>query len=323
MNNSMKWHEVILNTTNEAYEAMSHMLISIGSSGLAIEEVDRQGDEQKRGRFFSLPKQTDEPSPYLQKNRPLVCLRAFFPETKDIKNITKLINEKIATISKYLYTGDTFFDIKEINEEDWAESWKKHYKPIRIAKKAVVKPSWYDYKNRHNRIIIELDPGMAFGTGTHETTRLCAVLLEKYLKKSDRVIDVGCGSGILSILAAKLGADKVVAVDIDETAVKIAKENCTINHVNNKINVSNGELKDIKDTYASVVVANIIADIIIDLKEELQKRLQKDKILIVSGIIKERMQDVIKTFDNKGFEYIEKKEKGEWVAIVFKCTGSL
>ena len=162
-----------------------------------------------------------------------------------------------------------------------------------------------------------------FGTGTHETTRLCSQLLEKYVREEDKVIDVGCGTGILSIIAVKLGASHAQAVDIDEVAVRVSRENCTINNVSERITVTRGVLADLKPQKADIIVANIIADVVIGLSGLIPQYLRRGGILLTSGIIKERKQDVIEAYTTLGFELVSVDEMGEWVAIVFKCPDSL
>jgi ribosomal protein L11 methyltransferase len=210
-----------------------------------------------------------------------------------------------------------------VDDEDWSTAWKKYYKPFHISDSVVIKPSWEDYDKKDGEIIIELDPGMAFGTGTHETTRLCSQLLERHVRKGDTLIDVGCGTGILSIIAVKLGAAKATAIDIDDVAARVTGENCAINGVSDSIDVRKGVLADIEPFKADLVVANIIADVVIKLSEPMPQYLKKGGILLTSGIIRERREDVVKAYTGLGFEVISIDEMGEWVAIVFKCPDSL
>jgi len=211
----------------------------------------------------------------------------------------------------------------EVNDEDWSNAWRKYYKPFRLSERIMVKPSWEEFEAGAEDIVIELDPGMAFGTGTHETTKMCAVLVDKYINKDDVVMDIGCGTGILSIVAAKLGASEVVAVDVDEVAVKVTKENCRVNGTDGVVDAFKGTILDIKDIKADLIVANIIADVIIDMAKDLSKYLKADGIFITSGIIKERKQQIIEEYQKYGFYLVESMENGEWVAMVFKCRDSL
>ena len=182
----------------------------------------------------------------------------------------------------------------------------------------VVKPSWEDYEKQEGDLIIELDPGMAFGTGTHETTSMCIRELENYVDETKTVFDIGCGSGILAIAAAQLGAKEVVAGDLDEVAVKVSKENCEINRVSDKVVVKHGSLFEVVDSKADVIVANIIADIIKILAKDVSKFLKEDGVFISSGIILAKIDEVCEALEENGFEIVKVERLGEWSAIVSK-----
>lgn len=179
--------------------------------------------------------------------------------------------------------------INTVDDEDFAETWKKYYKPIKIGNRILIKPSWEEYTLDENDILIELDPGMAFGTGTHETTAMCTEALEKYVKPEDIVYDIGCGSGILSIVAAKLGAKKVVGVDLDELCVKVSNENIVLNHVKQIVEIKKGNLLDVVEGKANIIVSNIIAEIIASMTKDLKHYLVDNGIFITSGIIIEKI----------------------------------
>lgn len=314
----MKWIEIRVVTTEEANDAISEMFTSIGAGGVAIEDPnDIRKEISKAG---SLDYADDE---FLRSLGSDVVVKAYFPGTANITELSELIKEKIRFISNFLDTGKGYDGYLEINEEDWANGWKKYYKPVKISERIVIKPSWEQYEAQDDEIIVELDPGMAFGTGTHETTKLCVQMLEKYLNKGDTVIDVGCGTGILSIAALKLGAESVTAVDVDEVAVRVTKENCAINGVAEKVEAFAGELKDIKVFKADIVVANIIANVIINISEIVNDYLKAGGYFITSGIIKERKQEVADAYIRQGFTCEGTLELGEWVAMVFKCRNSL
>ena len=202
----------------------------------------------------------------------------------------------------------------KVNEEDWANNWKKYYKPTKIGKNIIVKPIWEEYE-ANGEMIIELDPGMAFGTGTHETTRMCVEALEENVKGDTTVFDIGTGSGILAIAAAKLGAKKVIGVDLDPVAVDSAKENVSFNDLNN-IEILYGNLMDVVTGKADLVVANIIAEIIVVLAEDVKNFLVPGGLFITSGIIRERRELVETKLKEKGFKIKEVKEQGEWLCII-------
>jgi ribosomal protein L11 methyltransferase len=312
----MKWTEIRIKTTEEACDAVSEMLTTIGAGGVVIEDPN-----EIRRHLESLDSPDYADQSILDPLGSDVTVKAYFDQERDPGELAAEIRERLKTISRFLYVGKGSTEYETVDDEDWSESWKKHYKPFHISKSVVVKPSWEEYAAIDGDIIIELDPGMAFGTGTHETTRLCAQLLESYVKKGDHVVDVGCGTGILSIIAYKLGASRVDAVDIDETAVRTAKENCAVNGAEHGVSVRRGVLSDLPRVKADIVAANIIADVIIDLSGIVGGYLEEGGILIVSGIIRDRKQEVIKVYDGKGFELAEMREMGEWVAMVFRWQG--
>ena len=214
-------------------------------------------------------------------------------------------------------TGVAKVESEKMFEEDWANNWKKYYKPTKVGEKIVVKPIWEEYDAQGEELVVELDPGMAFGTGTHETTRMCIQSLEKYVKEDSTVFDVGCGSGILAIAAAKLGSKMAVGVDLDPVAVESAKENVGYNNLEN-IQILYGNLVEVIDRKADIVVANIIAEVICILTEDVKRVLKDNGYFITSGIIHDRVDMVTKKLEETGFEVIEINKDGEWNCIVAK-----
>lgn len=314
----MKWNEIIIRTTEEACDAISEMLTSIGAGGVAIE------DPNDIRREIEKPNTLDYADPeFLNSLGEDVVIKAYFPGENNIEGLIELIKKKINLISAFLNTGAGYTGYSEVDELDWANAWKKHYKPLHVTNNIVIKPSWEIYDKKDKEIVVELDPGMAFGTGTHETTRMCIQLIEKYMKKGDTVIDLGCGTGILSIVAAKLGARHVTSVDIDEVAVRVTRENCAINNVSEYIDCFAGVLDDIRRDKADLVVANIIANVIIDISKTIPYYVKTNGYFITSGIIKERKQEVIDAYESYDFICEETIEDGEWVAMSFRCQGSL
>lgn len=207
--------------------------------------------------------------------------------------------------------------VSGVNEEDWANSWKAYYKPIKIGERIVIVPAWEKYTAEEGEIVVRMDPGMAFGTGTHETTRLVIKLLEKYIKNGMRVADVGCGSGILAICASKLGAGECKAYDIDPVAVKVANENikdsgltnvtCDVSDLLKQVDKSGG-------TY-DVICANIVADIIIRMMPDVGALMNENSVILASGIIVERSEDVINGFEEHGFKIVERIDENGWCAL--------
>jgi len=314
----MKWLEVRIKTTQEACDAVSEMLTSLGAGGVLIEDPnDIRMQLESPG---SLDYADEE---FLKSLGSDVVVKAYFGSGYEKDALIGQINEKLDFISGFLDTGKGYDGCAYVDDEDWSTAWKKYYKPFHLSERIVVKPSWEEYSPRDNEIVIIMDPGMAFGTGTHETTQMCAALLEKYMKGGDTVIDVGCGTGILSIIAAKLGASGVKAVDIDDTAVKVSLENCRLNMVEDRVEVFGGVLEDLEKKKADIVVANIIADVIVGLANHLPSYLKQGGLFITSGIIRERRQDVVDAYNRAGFVLADEREMGEWVAMVFKWENSL
>jgi ribosomal protein L11 methyltransferase len=314
----MKWNEIKIKTSEEAYDAISYMLTSIGAGGVAIEDPNDIRKEIQKPN--SLDYADEELLNSLGED---VVIKAYFPGETNVSEIIALIKEKLTYINNFLNVGEGYIGYCEVDDEDWSTSWKKYYKPFELTDGLVVKPTWEKYDNKNDEIVIDLDPGMAFGTGTHETTKMCAVFLHKYLKSGYSVIDVGCGSGILSIISCKLGASRVTAVDIDEVAVKVTKENCEINRVDHSVTAFKGVLTDIKNEKADMIIANIISDVIIDLSSNIPGYLKEGGLFIASGIIKERKDEVFKKYLSEGFKCEETIEMGEWVAMALRCPGSL
>ena len=211
---------------------------------------------------------------------------------------------------------DATITVSGVNEEDWANSWKEYYKPIKIGEKIVIVPAWEKYTQQEGEIIVRMDPGMAFGTGTHETTRLVIKLLEKYIKDDMRVADVGCGSGILAICASKLGAKECKAYDIDPVAVKVANENIKDSGLTNVTCEVSDLLRQVdKSEPYDVICANIVADIIIRMMPDVGAFMNESSVILASGIIIERSQDVISAFEAHGFKIIERVDENGWCAL--------
>lgn len=208
-------------------------------------------------------------------------------------------------------------DLDGCSEEDWMHNWKKYFKPIPVGEKILIRPVWEEEYEADGRVVLNLEPGIAFGTGTHETTRLCLELIEKYLKPDSSFLDMGCGSGILSVAALLLGADSAVGVDIDPLAVKTAVENAKLNHVENRFEAVCGNLTEKISGKFHVIAANIVADIVIALSLDAPRYMYEDTVFIISGIVDIREQDVLAEV-TKQFEVMERKEEKGWVAMALR-----
>lgn len=305
------WIEIKIITSSDALEPVSGIFYSLDVKGVAIEDpndIKLKAQNPLSWDFADFN--------IFEFGENAAVVKGYFSEEEDIDNIKNIISAKLDELREMgLNIGEGRLVTASVNEEDWSTSWKKYYKPIKLGDKIVIKPTWEDYTINEGEIIIELDPGMAFGTGTHETTAMCIEMLEKHLKAGDIVFDIGTGSGILAITSSKLGASNVVGVDLDEVAVKAAIENVETNKLNN-VEILYGDLTNVLTGKANIVVANIIAEVIIGLTETVKPFIVKNGLFITSGIIRDRKNDVLDALNISGYRIIEVKEKGEWVAIV-------
>ena len=204
------------------------------------------------------------------------------------------------------------------NDEDWQDEWKKYFHTVNITDNIVIKPSWDEYEPSDNEIVVEIDPGLAFGTGTHETTSLCVEFLEKYAQNKKKLLDIGCGSGILMLIGKKLGVEKVVGIDIDEKVNDVVLENFSKNGINDNFQVIIGNLVDNVNKKYDLVVSNILVDVLEKLLEDIEKALEKGAIVIFSGILNEKEEAFLKKAKNYNLKQIDRKDKNNWVSLVFK-----
>ena len=309
----MKWYEISIYTEEKAIEIISDILMTEGAGGVEILNPREFREYMKASIYKEL---SDDTLKELVGDE--IVLKAYFSSTSNIEELKKRINNSLIEANQFI-AFDFKLEDKLKDESEWADKWKEYYKPFNISDKVVIKPTWEGYSPKNNDVVVEIDPGMAFGTGIHETTKMCAQIIESHIFESCEVLDLGCGTGILSIIAAKLGAKEVLAADIDLAAVEASQNNCLINNVNNKVNVIKSELKDIAPHSYDIVVINIIADVIIDISPLIRDYIKKGGKLILSGIIKERKQDVIECFSKLGYIVKDEKNMGEWVAILLNA----
>ena len=307
------WIEIRVITSSEAIEPISGIFYGLNSQGVAVEDPNDLLTRDQGPLTWDFADIN-----VLEHKGEFAVVKAYFSADENLEKIVEITKEKIQELQDMgIDIGKGIVECEKIKEEDWANNWKKYYKPSNITDRIVVKPMWEEYEPKNSELVIELDPGMAFGTGTHETTRMCVKALEKYVEKDSTVFDVGCGSGILAIAAAKLGAKLALGVDLDPVAVESAKENVGLNDLDN-IEILEGNLLDVIDGKADIVVANIIAEIICILTDDVSKALNKGGLFITSGIIHERVDMVTSKLDECGFEVMEVNKDGEWNCIVAK-----
>ncbi|MFE6167609.1 50S ribosomal protein L11 methyltransferase [Viridibacillus arvi] len=308
----MKWSELSIHTTSEAVEAISNILHEAGASGVVIEDSEDYGKERadQFGEIYAL-----NPKDFPKDG---VIVKAYLAETSFLGETVEEIKVAINNLVNYdINIGHNEVTINEVNEEDWATAWKKYYHPVKISNRFTIVPTWEDYEPvNSDELIIELDPGMAFGTGTHPTTVLCLQALEKTIKDTDSVVDVGTGSGVLAIGAALLGAKHVHALDLDEVAVRSAIENVQLNKVEDSIDVMQGNLLDTVKEPADVVVANILAEVIMTFTDDAYTIVKPGGLFITSGIIEPKKDDVKASLVKAGFIIEEVMMMEDWVAII-------
>ncbi len=246
----------------------------------------------------------------LNADKTVASVSVYLPADSGTADTLSFLKERFTTLEI-----DAKITISGVNEEDWANSWKAYYKPIEIGEKIVIVPAWEKYDAPEGRHVVRMDPGMAFGTGSHETTRLVIGLLEKYIKGGERVLDVGCGSGILAICAAKLGAKECKAYDIDAVAVKVARENIADSGLDNVTCDTSDLLHGVQNGEYDVICANIVADIIIRMTPDVGEFMSDRSVILASGIISERADEVVSVFEQHGFKIIERAEENGWCAL--------
>ncbi len=308
----MKWTELSILTTNEAVEAVSNILHEAGASGVVIED-SKELTKERIDQFGEIYALNPEDFP---KNG--VVVKAYLSATSFLAETVEEIKLAIANLVNFdINIGENILTLCEVDEEDWATAWKQYYHPVKISERFTIVPTWEEYKPvSTDELIIELDPGMAFGTGTHPTTVMCLQALENVVSKNDTVIDVGTGSGVLSIGAAMLGAEKVHALDLDEVAVTAARENVELNKVDDVVQVFHGNLLDTVKEPADVVVANILAEIIVTFTDDAYSIVKPGGVYVTSGIIGAKKDEVKEALENSGFTIEEVLMMEDWVAII-------
>lgn len=325
----MEWIEVFVATSQMGLEPVEGVLYQCGLNGLMIH------DEADFAEFLENPNREWDyvANELVEEKQEQTTGITFFvrdnlygrEQLSQIKSALQSVKET----EKELDLGSLEVTMKNVAEEDWANNWKKYFKPFPVGDKIMIKPSWEELPAQTDKIILKIDPGHIFGTGTHETTQLCMELIEKYVKKDDMVLDIGCGSGILSIASLLLDAKEADAVDIDPNAIQIAYENSDRNDIDrSRYHVKAGNILEDKELQASysgkkydLVAANIVADVIIALTKQVPDYIKDGGIFLCSGIITERKEDVLEALKAANFAVLDIKEKTSWVAIATRYEG--
>lgn len=314
----MKWIRFTIDTHVDAVDMLSYMLDEIGVEGIEIEDHLPLSEEDKKKMFVDIL-----PDPEENDNTAKVHFY-MEPEQCDPEKMMLQVQDLLQEVREFCEIGKGTISLSETEDKDWINNWKTFFKPFRAADHIVIKPTWEEYtKEREEDILIEIDPGIAFGTGSHETTKLCIQALDKYIKPGDSVLDVGCGSGILSIAALGLGAGHATAIDIDEAAVKVAAENMEINHIApEKYSLLSGnlmedtELKKKAGKGHDIIIANILADVIMPLTGIIRPHLKEGGLYITSGIIDMKEAEVYDTLLEHGFEILHIEHMKEWCCFI-------
>lgn len=316
----MKWKKFTLTTTTEAVDLVSSMFDEIGIEGIEIEDNIPLTEAETKGMFIDI-------LPELPPDEGVAKVSFYLEPDSDIDGMLKRVEEGLTELSMFTDLGECTIASGETEDKDWINNWKQYFKPFTV-EDILIKPTWEEIPEKHkDKLLIEIDPGTAFGTGQHETTQLCIRQLRKYVTPETTLLDVGTGSGILGITALKLGAKEVFGTDLDENAIIAVKENMEANDIPvEKFKVLQGNIIDDRAIQEEagfekydVVVANILADIIILLQKEISVHMKKDAIFITSGIINMKEEAVKKAFEeNDAFELVETTYQGEWVSITVR-----
>lgn len=322
----MQWLCVSIYTTSEGIESLSDGLCELGVGGVEVEDKNEFEDFLENNRQYW--DYVDEE--LREKMSGETRVKIYLSDDEEGRTMLSMVENYLSSLkntdSKNIY-GSLRTEIDTMREEDWENNWKQYFKPIYVGDRLVIKPEWETIPDAENKIVFNIDPGMTFGSGQHETTRLCVETLDKIVKKEDNVLDLGCGSGILSIIALMLGAKSAYAIDIDPNCEKIAYSNASLNGIGKDtytVEIGNIITNDAykerveKQGPYEIVVANIVADVIIPLSKDVKRYLKEGGTFIASGIIEHRFEEVKKAIIENGFEIIEIKKENDWYCIVSK-----
>ena len=305
------WIEITIHTTNEASEIVESILLDYGSTGVAIEDPTTL-EENLHDDFGTIVELSPTDFPDVG-----VIVKGYINELNFDDGTFTRFKAELEQLGQNINIGEFFkIETTTIKDSDWENSWKDYFDILNIGEKFVIVPTWREYENEENKYVINIDPGMAFGTGGHETTSLCIKNLEKYVKPHDNIIDVGCGSGILSIAASYLTDGEIKAVDLDKLAVDVSHENFALNNLENRITVEEASLLTKETKKYNVIVANILAHIIELMLDDAYKLLEDGGYYITSGIIKDKKDELLEKMLKRGFKLVEETSDNEWYSFV-------
>lgn len=317
----MKWNKYRLATTTEAVDLISYTLAEMGIEGIEIEDKVPLSEEDKKRMFIDL-------LPDLEEDDGKAYVSFYIEPEKDHDSTLEEVLEAVRELADFVDIGEATIEKSQTEDIDWMNNWKKYWKPFKVDEHIIIKPTWETVEDvPEDTLVVELDPGTAFGTGTHHTTRLCITQLKKYMQPGQEVLDVGCGSGILSIIALLLGAKEASATDVDIHAVEAAFENARVNDINSDVYtvltgdvISDGDFRHkVGEHKFDMVLANIFAEIIIPLSGVVKEMMKTGALFITSGIIDEREEDVRKALTENGFEIMEVTHSGGWVSFTARA----
>ena len=310
----MIYNEVKIYTNAFGVEILTARLMNdLDITALSVEDPDEIANIENKTFGYEWDYIDEKAYPKDDEHKVII----YFDDSEESADMIAKVRELVEELKKgESFLGRLHVEVKSEDDSLWADRWKEYFRPAKVTEKIVIKPSWEEYEAADGELILEIDPGRAFGTGTHETTSGCLELMEKYMKEGDRVLDVGCGSGILSIGAALLGSSCVYAIDIDPVAVEVTKENVALNGFSDIVRTEEGDLTKGVDFKADIVAANLMADLVKVLTKDVAVHLEKDGVYISSGILLEKEDDVKQTLDECVFKVIDVIRKGEWCVIV-------
>ncbi|MGN0513745.1 MAG: 50S ribosomal protein L11 methyltransferase [Lachnospiraceae bacterium] len=313
----MKWNKYSLKTTTEAVDLVSNMLMELGIEGIEIEDNVQLSESDIKTMFVDF-------LPELPPDEGVATVNFYIDVEEDDNTIIGKVLQGLEELRDFIDIGEGTITESQTEDKDWINNWKQYFKPF-VFEGIVIKPTWEEIdESMQGKIVVNIDPGTAFGTGSHETTQLVISQLDKYVKEGDELLDVGCGSGILSVIGIMLGASHAVGTDLDPNAIVATKENAQINNISlDKIDIIEGNIiddKKIKDAVGyekyDVVAANILADVLIPLSKIITQHMKQGAYFITSGIIDTKEEEVVKAFnENPLLEIVEINHKGEWVNV--------